>query len=223
MIAPLAGPGDRPSTRFRSPEAGHAPAAGGADQIPPRASGDSYQAGSRRDQADPAEPGDGSADASAAKAKKTDDGKPAAANAQRGIDGQPLSVGEVQMIRELQARDREVRAHEAAHQSAGGALTGGASYTYQTGPDGKRYAIGGEVSVALSTSRDPRETIARMAQVRASALAPADPSSQDRAVAAAAAAISARAQAELSKLLNAQNAGKPTDGEKTGSRFDATA
>lgn len=127
------------------------------------------------------------------------------------------------MIRELQARDREVRSHEAAHQAAGGALTGGASYTYQTGPDGKRYAIGGEVSVALSTSRDPRETIARMAQVRASALAPADPSSQDRAVAAAAAAISARAQAELSKLLNAQNAEKPNEAEKPGAQFDATA
>ena len=218
MIAALAGPGDRASTRLRSAEAGRAPA-GGADQTPPRAAVDSYEPSARSDQGDPT----ARAEDAGKKAAKTDDGKPAAANAQRGIDGQPLSVGEVQMIRELQSRDREVRSHEAAHQAAGGALTGGASYTYQTGPDGKRYAIGGEVSVALSTSDDPRETIARMAQVRASALAPADPSSQDRAVAAAASAISARAQVELSKLQSAQNAEKSTDEEKPGSRFDATA
>jgi len=216
MIAPLAGPGDPPSARFRSADAGHAPA-GGVDQTPHRTTGDSYEPSSRRDQADQTARTDDPS------ARKTDDGKPAAANAQRGIDGRPLSTGEVQMIRELQTRDREVRAHEAAHQAAGGALTGGASYTFQTGPDGKRYAIGGEVSVALSTSDDPRETIARMAQVRASALAPADPSSQDRAVAAAAAAISARAQVELSKLQNAQNAEKSKEDERPGSRFDAQA
>ena len=124
----------------------------------------------------------------------------------------------MQVISQLQARDREVRAHEAAHQAVGGSLAGGASFSYQTGPDGKRYAIGGEVSVDLSTSDDPRETIARMAQVRAAALAPGSPSAQDRAVAASASAISAKAQMELAQLQREQQLV-----EQPGSRFAAEA
>lgn len=101
-------------------------------------------------------------------------------------------------VDKLSSRDREVRAHEAAHQSAGGQYAGSASYSYQSGPDGKQYAVGGEVSIDASpVSGDPAATIAKMRQIRSAALAPAQPSGQDRAVAAAAAAMSAQAQAEL--------------------------
>ncbi|MBL4574992.1 MAG: hypothetical protein JKY51_02695 [Opitutaceae bacterium] len=101
-------------------------------------------------------------------------------------------------VDKLSARDREVHAHEAAHQTAGGQYAGSASYSYQTGPDGKQYAVGGEVSIDASPiSGDPAATIAKMRQIRGAALAPAQPSGQDRAVAAAAAAMSAQAQAEL--------------------------
>jgi hypothetical protein len=117
----------------------------------------------------------------------------------------------------LQACDVVVRAHEAAHQAVGGSLTGGASFSYETGPDGKRYAVGGEVAVDLSTSDNPNDTIARMARVRAAALAPADPSAQDRSVATSAAAIMARAQAELMRQQQDQRA------ERSGTRVDATA
>ncbi len=99
------------------------------------------------------------------------------------------SPDELRLIDELRSRDTEVRQHEAAHQAAGGALAGGASFTYQRGPDGKSYAVGGEVPIDLSTGRTPDETIQRARQVRAAALAPAQPSSQDLHVAAEASAL----------------------------------
>ncbi|MEO1061241.1 MAG: putative metalloprotease CJM1_0395 family protein [Actinomycetota bacterium] len=109
-----------------------------------------------------------------------------------------LTEEEQRVVREMKARDAEVRAHEMAHVAAGGAhVTGGPSYSYQQGPDGKRYAVGGEVGIDTSPEEDPQATIAKMAQVRAAAMAPAEPSGADRAVAAAAAATAAQARAEL--------------------------
>ncbi len=106
-----------------------------------------------------------------------------------------------QLIAQLTRRDRDVRAHEAAHQAAGGNLVGAARLDYQVGPDGHSYAVGGEVSVDVSAvSGDPAATIVKMERVRAAALAPADPSSQDLAVASAAGAIAADAQRQLAEL-----------------------
>ncbi|MBA3074358.1 MAG: hypothetical protein FP831_12220 [Anaerolineae bacterium] len=110
-----------------------------------------------------------------------------------------LSSEEAQQVAELKSRDREVRTHEMAHMMVGGSLVRkGASYQYQTGPDGQRYAVGGEVSIDSSAvSGDPSATIRKMQQVKRAALAPAEPSSQDRAVAAAAAQTEAAARLEL--------------------------
>ena len=101
-------------------------------------------------------------------------------------------------VEQLRSTDRAVRAHEAAHIAAGGSyVSGAASYTYQTGPDGQRYAVGGEVSIDTSPESTPAATIRKMEAVRAAALAPADPSATDRAVAASAAQVAAQAQTEL--------------------------
>ncbi len=101
-------------------------------------------------------------------------------------------------IAELKKRDREVREHEQAHLSAAGSLaSGGASLTYETGPDGKQYATGGEVSIDASPGRTPEETVGKAKTVRRAALAPRDPSPQDRKIAAAASQMEARAHAEL--------------------------
>lgn len=102
-------------------------------------------------------------------------------------------------VNELTARDRLVHAHEAAHMAAGGSyIDGGASYTYQAGPDGQQYAIGGEVSIDMSpVPGDPQATITKMMAIESAALAPADPSAQDIAVAGAAARIRAQAEAQL--------------------------
>lgn len=108
---------------------------------------------------------------------------------------------EQQQIAELKARDAEVRAHEAAHATVGGSHAGAPSFTYQSGPDGKKYAVGGEVSVDLSrVSGDPQATIQKMRQVHAAALAPANPSTQDMQVAATAMRIMAQAQQDLAKV-----------------------
>ncbi len=113
--------------------------------------------------------------------------------------GEELTPEEQQEIARLQQRDREVRDHEAAHVAAGGIyVRGGATFTYQTGPDNKRYAVGGEVSIDTSPVRgNPEATIVKMQTVRRAALAPADPSGQDRAVAAAASGMEAAARQEL--------------------------
>lgn len=101
------------------------------------------------------------------------------------------------MLTDLKVRDREVRAHESAHRAAGGDLVRGGSYDYQQGPDGKRYAIGGDVQIdTTSVPADPRATADKMAQVIRAALAPAKPSPTDLAVAAQATAERNRAQAE---------------------------
>jgi hypothetical protein len=111
------------------------------------------------------------------------------------------SEGAKEMINALSERDRDVQTHEAAHMAAGGsAIRGGATYTYQTGPDGRRYAIGGEVTVDMTPVQgNPRATIAKMMAIRAAAMAPADPSPQDMKVAAVAAQIEAQAQAQLAQ------------------------
>ncbi len=112
--------------------------------------------------------------------------------------GKPLSTEQVAQVRQLAARDREVRQHEQAHLAASGGLAkSGASYSMQTGPDGKQYAVGGEVSIDTSPGKTPEETLRKARIIQAAALAPADPSGQDRAVAAAAQAMEVQAQSEI--------------------------
>lgn len=97
--------------------------------------------------------------------------------------------------RELRVIDRRVRAHEAAHLAAAGALAqSGANFTMVRGPDGRSYAVSGEVSINVSPGRTPEETLAKAQQIRAAALAPARPSTQDFAVAAQAAQMAQQAQ-----------------------------
>lgn len=124
-----------------------------------------------------------------------------------------LSEEEQAQVAKLQQRDREVRAHEMAHVAAGGGLiTKGASYSYETGPDGQRYAVGGEVSIDTSKGRTPQETIDKAARIRAAAMAPAEPSGQDRQVAAMATQMAMQASMELAM----QQREGSTDSESTG-------
>lgn len=108
-----------------------------------------------------------------------------------------LTYEQLKQVQQLQTRDREVRAHEAAHAAVGGQYAGSPSYSYQKGPDGRSYAVGGEVSISVSAEPTPEATIRKMEIVRHAALAPAEPSPQDRQVAQAALATKAQAIAEL--------------------------
>jgi len=116
-----------------------------------------------------------------------------------------LSADAQKEVAELKAVDQRVRAHEAAHLAAGGGVvTGGATYSFKQGPDGKRYAVGGEVPIdASAVSNNPRATMQKAQQIRSAALAPADPSPQDRKVAAQASVMEAKAAAELAKQSTA--------------------
>lgn len=109
-----------------------------------------------------------------------------------------FSVDELKLVKELQRRDVEVRAHEQAHLAAAGQYAAGrASFSYTTGPNGKRYAIGGEVPIDIGKERTPEATIQKMRAVRRAALAPASPSTADRSIAAQASATESQAMKEL--------------------------
>lgn len=143
-------------------------------------------------------------------AEKTNDTKPK-------TDGD-LTQDEQQEVQQLKARDAEVRAHEQAHiAAAAGLRTSAPSYDYQAGPDGKKYAVGGEVSVSFSSTGDPEKDIQLAETMRNAALAPAEPSGQDRSVAASAEKI---IQEERQKLSEQQRQQKQ---EMTNSETDKTS
>lgn len=130
---------------------------------------------------------------------------------------QQLTEEDKQQVTTLKKRDNEVRAHEQAHMAAGsGIVQGGATYEYQAGPDGKQYAVGGEVKIDVSPEHTPEATIRKMEQVRRAALAPAQPSGTDRAVAAQANQVEAKARLEQ----NSQEQGSGGT-EQPNPQFDA--
>lgn len=139
------------------------------------------------------EDGDEDSGENAAEAGEPASGEPTDAR------GEPLDENERRELEELKARDREVRQHEQAHKAVGGQYAGAVSYEYQQGADGKRYAVGGEVSIDVSSEKDPEATMKKMRQVKAAALAPANPSSQDLSVAAEASKKEAEAKQEAGK------------------------
>lgn len=135
--------------------------------------------------------------------------------APKRADGTPMAPEEVQYLEQLKQTDRDVRQHEMAHQIAGGAYTGGASYEYEVGPDGKRYAVAGEVPIDYGpVPGDPQATIEKMQTVIAAAMAPADPSPKDHQVAAQARQYLLEAKLEAamlrSEMEQARNSGAAT-------------
>ncbi|MDE5602817.1 MAG: hypothetical protein K2I71_02725 [Helicobacter sp.] len=118
----------------------------------------------------------------------------------RAINGEKLNESQIQQVRELEQIDRNVRAHEAAHIAAGaGVVTGGASFSYTRGPDGKMYATAGEVPISMEKEDTPQETIANARKIIAAAMAPSDPIPQDYKVAASAAQMEIEAKIELAQ------------------------
>lgn len=110
-----------------------------------------------------------------------------------------LSQDEKRLVDALKARDMEVHTHEAAHKAVAGSMAGAPSYTYQQGPDGKMYAIGGQISISVKAASSPEEAIANAAQIIAAAMASSSPSPQDSAVASSARIMQMRAQQQLTQ------------------------
>ena len=128
-------------------------------------------------------------------------------------DSQPNSetAQQAKELQELKQRYQEVRVHEQAHAAAGGRYAGAPSYQYERGSDGKSYAVAGEVQIDVSEVKgDPQATIDKMAIVKRAALAPAEPSSADRAIASEATQKAAAARAELAQQqLNPEQTSQP--------------
>ena len=121
------------------------------------------------------------------------------------VEEQPPEVEFREEIRALESRDQEVRTHELAHVAAGGQYAGTPQYQYTIGPDGQRYITDGEVSIDIAPiDGDPAATITKLNQVINSALAPAEPSTQDRQVAAQASQLILQAQSQLTELRAAE-------------------
>ncbi len=126
---------------------------------------------------------------------------------------QELSDEEKKEVVELKRRDQEVRQHEQAHVAAAGRYAqGGPQYEFTTGPDGRQYATGGHVNIDVSPARTPEATIQKAQVIRRAALAPAEPSGQDRAVAAQASQLESEARRELQEAQRAEAQG---EGEET--------
>ena len=150
--------------------------------------------------------------------------KPGDPSKGKKASGEPLSKEEERQVSKLKQRDAEVKAHENAHAAAGGPYAGAPKLEYTTGPDGNRYATSGEVQIDSSPEKgDPEATIRKMDIVIRAALAPAEPSSQDLAVARQAQGERAKAQVELSKKREAERQQGKGGEDGPGSEGDANA
>lgn len=141
-------------------------------------------------------------------------GAPAKNNSASAKDSSStVNTQESRELESLKQTDREVRAHEQAHVMAGGSLVrSAASFGYATGSDGRLYAVSGEVSIDSSPVQDdPGATISKMMRVISAALAPAQPSGQDRAVASAA----SKTQVEAQQQVTQQQLEKMQGGQST--------
>lgn len=141
----------------------------------------------------------GAEPSSSAKEKNGEETRSSSEIKSRSVSDAGLTDAEKKIVEELKQADSEIKQHEMAHLSAGaGVTTSGANYTYKTGPDGQRYAVGGDVKINMSAvPGDPQATIDKMAKVKRAALAPASPSAQDRRVASKASMLAAKAMQDL--------------------------
>ena len=123
----------------------------------------------------------------------------------------------LRVIQDLRARDREVRAHEAAHKTVGGEFAGAVHLEFTTGPDGQQYAVGGEVQIDTApVAGDPEATIEKMRTIQAAALAPANPSAADRAVAAKASQTAIEARVEANRMRAEEGDNSEDSGRSAG-------
>ncbi len=139
-------------------------------------------------------------------ARKNEEAVPEKNNTdEKGPDG--LTEEERKEVERLKKRDREVRAHEQAHKAAGGPHAGQITFETERGPDGRAYAVSGEVKIDTSEiPNNPQGTIRKLETVKRAALAPSQPSSQDRQVAAQADAKIRQARLELREQKAAEEA-----------------
>lgn len=123
-----------------------------------------------------------------------------------------LTPEQKQEVAKMQKTDADVKAHEQAHKAAAGGLnTSAANYQYEEGPDGNKYAVAGDVSISYREGSDPEENLRNAQALKRAALAPADPSSTDKAVASSADAKIAEAQRQIQEQQQEEQKGSDDD------------
>ncbi|MBN2796417.1 MAG: hypothetical protein JXR88_13480 [Clostridia bacterium] len=90
------------------------------------------------------------------------------------IQGQKIK----QDILEMQKWEAHVKSHELAHAIVGGGNISSASYVYAYGPDGKKYAYGGVVSVRIPKGLT-QESVDQLSRLKRATSASVDASPQD--------------------------------------------
>lgn len=83
-----------------------------------------------------------------------------------------------QQIERMKSWESHVKSHELAHILTGGGHISSAGYTYAYGPDGKKYIVGGAVSVSVPGGLN-HESIAKLQRLEQAAVAASDHSQQD--------------------------------------------
>ena len=96
----------------------------------------------------------------------------------------------------LEEQSSSVVAHESAHLTAAGSIAKNISLTYQSDGDGGLHAVGGSVTVDMTTEDNPVATQQKASQIQTAALAPDAPSLEDQQVAMLASKMKMRAQME---------------------------
>ena len=95
------------------------------------------------------------------------------------------------VLEKFKNKDAEIRTHEQVHASIGH-TTAPISYSYQQGPDGKMYAVGGSVRLETSMPDDPKAAAFKLDILQKAASAPSNTSGADNAIAS---------QSNLNKIL----------------------
>ena len=87
--------------------------------------------------------------------------------------------------------DADIKSHEQIHASIG-QTTSPISYNYQEGPDGKMYAIGGQVRLDTSIPSDPKAAAFKLDMIEKAAAGPMNSSGADSSIVS---------QSNLNKIL----------------------
>ncbi len=127
-----------------------------------------------------------------------------------------IQSGNLLAVERLSIIDATVRAHEHAHLVLLGPYArAGPQYSYIVLPDGKRFAVGGSVSVDLKpVPGNPEASIRKAKAVRRAAYAPMQPSSADMHVATEAYRLEMQAKRELSRMEAEQEAEKEEEARR---------
>lgn len=82
------------------------------------------------------------------------------------------------VLDKFKSKDSEVKAHEQAH-ATNSSSNSTVKYNYQMGPDGRLYAVGGEIRLDTSIPKDPTRALSKLDELIRASSAPSELSQAD--------------------------------------------